>query len=101
MKNYHPIDLKIIAGNAMRKYGFEPRFPDSVVREVNALPATMLPVDQKEVKDLRMLLWSSIDNHDSMDLDQLEYCERGQNGEIQVKIAIADVDFYRPETIED
>jgi VacB/RNase II family 3'-5' exoribonuclease len=96
MKNYHPIDLKIIAGNAMRKYGFEPRFPDSVVREVHALPATLPPGDQKEVKDLRMLLWSSIDNHDSMDLDQLEYCERGQNGEIKVKIAIADVDFFVP-----
>jgi len=71
MKTRHPIDLKAIAGNAMRKYGFEPRFPDAVVREVNALPEKTLPADRKETQDLRMLLWSSIDNHDSMDLDQL------------------------------
>ena len=96
MKTHHPIDLKAIAGNAMRKYGFEPRFPDSVIREVNAITEKKLPINQKETKDLRMLLWSSIDNYDSMDLDQLEYCEPGQNGEILVKIAIADVDSYVP-----
>ena len=96
MKPHHPIDLKAIAVNAMRKYGFEPRFPDSVVREVNALPAATHPPIQKDTKDLRMLLWSSIDNYDSLDLDQLEYCERGRNGDIMVKIAIADVDAYVP-----
>jgi len=96
MKPHHPIDLKIIAVNAMMKYGFEPRFPDSVVREVNALPVTTLPFSQKDTHDLRMLLWSSIDNYDSMDLDQLEYCERSGNEDLTVKIAIADVDVYVP-----
>jgi exoribonuclease-2 len=94
MKNYRPVDLHAIAGNAMRKYGFEPQFPASVVQEVNAINMRSLPKSQKDTKDLRMLLWSSIDNYDSMDLDQLEYCEAAQNGEIQVKIAIADVDAY-------
>jgi len=96
MKTHRPIDLRAIAGNAMRKYGFEPQFPDSVVREVNEIPVNTLPINQNDTKDLRMLLWSSIDNYDSMDLDQLEFCERGQNGEIQVKIAIADVDSFVP-----
>ena len=96
MKTHRPIDLKAIAGNAMRKYGFEPRFPDSVVREVNAITEIKLPINQNDTKDLRMLLWSSIDNHDSMDLDQLEYCEPGQNDETMVKIAIADVDSFVP-----
>ena len=45
------------------------------------------PASGKDSKDLRMLLWSSIDNYDSMDLDQMEFCERGQNGEILVKVA--------------
>jgi VacB/RNase II family 3'-5' exoribonuclease len=94
MKNYRPVDLKAIAGNAMRKYGFEPQFPASVVQEVNALSRGTSPKSRSDVKDLRMLLWSSIDNYDSMDLDQLEYCQAAQNGEIQVKIAIADVDAY-------
>jgi len=96
MKTHRPIDLKAIAGNAMRKYGFEPRFPDSVVREVNEIPVKTLMINQDDTKDLRMLLWSSIDNYDSMDLDQLEYCERSRNGEIQVKVAIADVDSFVP-----
>ena len=96
MKNHRPVDLKAIAKNAMRKYGFEPQFPDSVVREVNAITEKILPINRNDTKDQRMLLWSSIDNYDSMDLDQLEYCESGRDGEIQVKIAIADVDTYVP-----
>jgi exoribonuclease-2 len=96
MKNYRPIDLKAIAGKAMRKYGFEPQFPAPVLREVNAINITSLPKSRKDAKDLRMLLWSSIDNYDSMDLDQLEYCQAANNGEVQVKIAIADVDAFVP-----
>jgi VacB/RNase II family 3'-5' exoribonuclease len=94
MKTRRFVNLKAIAGNAMRKYGFEPIFPDSVIREVNAIKVITLPDSQKNIKDLRMLLWSSIDNHDSMDLDQMEFCENGKNGEILIKIAIADVDVY-------
>ncbi|MGD1004543.1 MAG: RNB domain-containing ribonuclease [Methanoregulaceae archaeon] len=96
MKNIHPVDLKAIARRAMEKYGFDPQFPKSVVQEVNALKERIVLTDQNEIKDLRSLLWSSIDNYDSMDLDQLEYCERCQSGEIQVNVAIADVDRYVP-----
>jgi exoribonuclease-2 len=94
MKSYRTIDLKGIAVSAMKKYGFEPRFPDSVTEEVKAMRAWTSPSSGTKSKDLRMLLWSSIDNYDSMDLDQMEFCERGQDGEIQVKVAIADVDLY-------
>ncbi len=93
MKKSRAIDLKGIAASAMRKYGFEPRFPDPVIEEVRTMNA-WTPTSGKISKDLRMLLWSSIDNYDSMDLDQMEFCERGQNDEILVKVAIADVDFY-------
>ena len=96
MKNHRPVDLKAIAGNAMRKYGFDPQFPPSVVNEVNSIDIQSIPKNLNDTKDLRTLLWSSIDNFDSMDLDQLEYCEAGKNGEVQVKIAIADVDAYVP-----
>jgi exoribonuclease-2 len=96
MKNHRPVDLKAIAGNAMRKYGFDPHFPPSVVQEVNSIDIQSIPKILNDTKDLRTLLWSSIDNFDSMDLDQLEYCEAGKNGEVRVKIAIADVDAYVP-----
>jgi len=94
MKNHHTVDLKAIAMNAMRKYGFDPLFPNSVLQEVAAISVKTLSGNQENTKDLRMLLWSSIDNYDSMDLDQMEFVVRGQNGEIQVKVAIADVDTY-------
>jgi exoribonuclease-2 len=90
------VDLKAIAGMAMEKYGFEPRFPEPVIKEVDALTDKVPSYEGKTTKDLRSLLWSSIDNIDSMDLDQLEYCERGPGGEIQVMVAVADVDIYVP-----
>jgi VacB/RNase II family 3'-5' exoribonuclease len=96
MKKSRYVDLKAIAGMAMEKYGFEPRFPKPVMQEVNALTDKVPSYKGGTTKDLRSLLWSSIDNIDSMDLDQLEYCERGPDGEIRVMVAVADVDIYVP-----
>jgi len=96
MNNPRYVDLKAIAGHAMEKYGFEPRFPKPVMQEVDALTDKAHSYVGGTTKDLRSLLWSSIDNIDSMDLDQLEYCERGPGGEIQVIVAVADVDLYVP-----
>ncbi len=93
MQNHPYVDLNAIAWAAMDHYGFIPAFPPSVVREVGALAAKAAP---DEVRDLRSLLWSSIDNHDSRDLDQIEVCERGPGEEIHVRVAIADVDLYVP-----
>lgn len=96
MKRSRFIDLKAIAWDAMRQYGFKPGFPPAVMREVGPLQDLILPGDLPDTRDLRGLLWSSIDNIDSMDLDQLEYCVKTPAGEIQVKIAIADVDHDVP-----
>jgi exoribonuclease-2 len=96
MKQPRSVDLTAIADMAMEKYGFDPRFPEPVLREVNALTDKTSAYDRRTTQDLRSLLWSSIDNIDSMDLDQLEYCERGPEGEIRVLIAVADVDLYVP-----
>src|SRR6185436_2740078 len=46
--------------------------------------------------DLRDLLWCSIDNDDSLDLDQLTVAEPLGNGRTRVSIAIADVAAYVP-----
>jgi len=94
MKKHHSVDLKSIAWNTMRKYGFAPDFPPSVQKQVNDIHDEIQNINTTSTQDLRTLLWSSIDNYDSMDLDQLEYCEQGNNEEILVRVAIADVDYY-------
>lgn len=94
MRNRAGVDLAAIAWHAMEKYGFLPGFPEAVKRDVGVLPEGRFQDGDGAIRDLRNLLWSSIDNEDSMDLDQLEYCERQENGEIHVRIAVADVDLY-------
>ncbi|MDD1730214.1 MAG: RNB domain-containing ribonuclease [Methanospirillum sp.] len=94
MKKNTPIDLKSIARDVMVKYGFLPEFSPSVINEVKGIVNKPIDSHPNDIRDLRTLLWSSIDNYDSMDLDQIEYCEPGKNDIIHVKIAIADVDFF-------
>ena len=88
--------MEAIAWDAMKKYGFRPQFENAVMREVGAIDADIRKLPRHTTKDLRALLWSSIDNFDSMDLDQMEYCEKEENGEIHVQVAIADVDSRVP-----
>ena len=97
MPNYYKVDLHAIARDAMKEYDFQYQFPKAVIKEVKAInEEPLLKSESDGVRDLRELLWSSIDNVESLDLDQLEYCERGQNSEIRVKVAIADVDLFVP-----
>ncbi len=94
MKKKNEADLKAIARDAMRKYGFEPDFPDMVRKEVRDIGETPLGSERGDTRDLTGLLWSSIDNYDSMDLDQIEYCEGDSGREVLVRVAIADVDYF-------
>jgi len=80
----------------MEQYDFEPRFSRAVLAEVDAIDPRHPPRGRSRARDLTALLWSSIDNWDSEDLDQLEYCEPGPDGETQVRVAIADVDLFVP-----
>jgi exoribonuclease-2 len=83
-------NLFAIARRAMIERGMEPEFSPAVQRELAGIagPATAVP----GARDLRGLLWASIDNDDSRDLDQLTVAERRQDGRIRVLVAIADVD---------
>ncbi len=97
MPDYNNIDLHKIARTVINQYGFDFVPTKLVIDEINALdPGKLLNAAQSGYKDLRELLWSSIDNVESLDLDQLEYCVRGTSGEIVVKVAIADVDLFVP-----
>jgi exoribonuclease-2 len=83
-------DFNRRAREEMIKEGFQPDFPAAVVSEVNAAKAA--PTQTGAARDLRELLWSSIDNTESRDLDQVEWAERLPNGNIRVLVGIADVD---------
>ena len=87
------IDLNGAARRELVREGFEPDFPADVLRDVAALlddaPSILTQVG---VRDLRALLWSSIDNPESKDLDQVEVVEMLPSGDCRVLIGIADVD---------
>lgn len=79
----------------MLDHGFEPEFSPQVqqqLEELNAHPPQVAP--GANVRDLHNLLWSSIDNDTSRDLDQVEVAERLPTGETKVLVGIADVDTF-------
>ena len=89
-------DLVAAASAEMVREGFDPEFPDGVEAQVAQIRATLgagaalgAAVDN-DARDLRGLLWSSIDNDTSRDLDQIEVAERVDGG-IRVRVGIADV----------
>lgn len=68
-----------------------PEFSQRVMQELSKINNVSIPTG-KRVKDLRHLLWCSIDNDDSLDLDQLSVAENMRNGMVKIRVAIADVD---------
>ncbi len=80
------------AHEAMIQNGFEPEFGPDVERQVAGLQSKGGQTVDGEVRDMRDLLWSSIDNETSRDLDQIEWAEQLDNGDIRVLVGIADVD---------
>lgn len=89
----HPINLAEIARETMIEEGFQPDFPAAVQNEIQHEIA-----GQNEsllnARDLRSLLWSSVDNQSSRDLDQVEFVEAVGNDRVRVLIAVANVDAF-------
>src|SRR3954462_13433078 len=75
----------------MRAHGLEPLFPPEALAEVAALNAAPQWTDGP-LRDLRALLWCSIDNDDSRDLDQLTVAEDLGGEGVRLMVAVADVD---------
>jgi exoribonuclease-2 len=87
------IDLFAIARQTMIEAGFEPDFPKAVDSEVRSIVAQNTTARAAAtVQDLRALLWSSIDDKRSRDLDQVEFAEVMPGGDTRLLIGIADVD---------
>ena len=87
------VDLFAIARDSMIEAGFVPDFPTAVDRKVREIAAQTggAPADSA-TQDLRELLWSSIDDRKSRDLDQVEYAELVPGGDTRLLVGIADVD---------
>ncbi|MBK9347935.1 MAG: RNB domain-containing ribonuclease [Burkholderiales bacterium] len=90
-RHHQRADLVRIAVQAMAQRGLEPEFSPLVARQLKSLNAAVHAVTPG-VQDLRQLLWCSIDNDDSRDLDQLTACEVLHQGAVRLWVAIADVD---------
>ena len=90
----HP-DLRAIARQAMIDRGFIVTFPPQAQDELNTVsePSFSAMGNDDGTRDLTAWLWSSIDNDDSRDLDQIEYANKEAGG-IRVYVAIAEVDLF-------
>ncbi len=92
MNQNQPAHFNLVAAAhaAMVEHGFQPDFPAGTDTELAGILAdTAMP---EGVTDLRSLLWSSIDNDTSKDLDQIEWAEKLADGRIRVLVGVADVD---------
>jgi exoribonuclease-2 len=78
----------------MLEWGLFPDFPNDVYDELIKLqlPASKSVKNSPQIRDMRNFLWASIDNDDSLDLDQLTVAKRLADGKVMVWVAIADVD---------
>src|ERR1700756_1042184 len=82
-------DLKRIARQAMLEHGLQPDFSAAALAQASSIAQ---PAVDASLRDLRGLLWASIDNDDSQDLDQLSVAEPLAGGAVKILVAIADVD---------
>lgn len=82
--------LTDIARRAMIERGLEPAFPEAALREMAGIRGAAAA--DAGVRDLRDLLWASIDNDDSRDLDQLTVAEALPGGRVRILVAVAEVD---------
>jgi len=83
--------LQRIAERAMLARGLLADFSANALAELDGIhgPATGA---EESTRDLRKLIWCSIDNDDSRDLDQLTFAEAMPGGVVKILVAIADVD---------
>ena len=92
-EKHHRAILQSIAHQAMLERGLLPDFSTEALAELGRLQIPS-PTNGEPVRDMRALLWASIDNDDSRDLDQLTLAEAVPGDNIQILVAIADVDSF-------
>jgi VacB/RNase II family 3'-5' exoribonuclease len=80
-----------IARQAMKDNGLLPDFGDAALKQLAAIGGAAKD-SSPDIRDLRHLLWASIDNDNSRDLDQLTVADSSSAGAVKILVAIADVD---------
>ena len=80
--------LRRVARRAMVEAGLATDFSAEAQRQLSQIAAPA----HENATDLRTLLWCSIDNDESRDLDQLSVCEELPAGAVRIRVAVADVD---------
>jgi VacB/RNase II family 3'-5' exoribonuclease len=83
--------LRQIARRAMLERALLPDFSAAALRQTDSITGPVRDVGAG-IRDLRTLLWASIDNDDSRDLDQLSVAQPLAAGAVKLLVAIADVD---------
>jgi len=86
----HRTLLQRIARSAMLERGLAPDFSAAALAELEAIRGPAARASDA-VRDLRDLLWCSIDNDDSRDLDQLSVAEAMGSGAVKLMVAVAEV----------
>ncbi|MBV8403092.1 MAG: RNB domain-containing ribonuclease [Gammaproteobacteria bacterium] len=86
-----PVDLKSIARRAMLDHGLDPDLPAAAAAQLRTIKGPAVE-HGAALRDQRSLLWCSIDNDDSRDLDQLSVAQPLAQGAVRILVAIADVD---------
>jgi VacB/RNase II family 3'-5' exoribonuclease len=87
----HRSILQSIAHRVMLERGLLPDFSSAALAELEQIQRSAT-INSNTIRDLRSLLWASIDNDDSRDLDQLTVAEAMPEGKTRILVAIADVD---------
>ena len=93
--------LRERAREIVAKHGFVSDFPPDARVEVEQMVESNGVSDEivsgtADIRDLRSLVWSSIDNRDTRDLDQVEVCEPLADGMARLRLGVADVDHFVP-----
>jgi exoribonuclease-2 len=90
-------DLRERARQVAEEGGFLSDFSPDVKAEVARLDeSASQSANDADVRDLRSMLWSSIDNRETRDLDQVEVCEEVGDGAVRLRLGVADVDHLVP-----
>jgi exoribonuclease-2 len=87
----HRAILQRIARRVMMERGLLPDFSAQAMSELNGIHGAATD-HEESTRDLRNLAWCSIDNDDSLDLDQLTVAEAMPESAVKVIVAVADVD---------